>query len=151
MCREPKAADPATTFARPHIQHPDNTLRTARRIESALPKPHQYAISCLFNVLRWRYFDDVTPISLMNCHTKVRWLIAAPMHSDAFHRSNITTGLQANLLDDGIVDTLVAIGASTPEIVCSLGKAPGCGTCMTIPDSWSRGNFDLLPSCQHCL
>jgi hypothetical protein len=31
-------------------------------------------------------------------------------------------------LDDGIVDTLVAIGASTTKIVCSLGKGPSSKT-----------------------
>ena len=50
-------------------------------------------------------------------------------------KGNITIGLQANLLDDGIVDTLVAVGVRTTGIVCSLMKGPCCGRCMASPDS----------------
>jgi hypothetical protein len=65
--------------------------------------------------------------------------------------SDLTIDLQANLLDDGIVDTLVAVGASTTESVCSLVKGSGCGTCRLFPILEAGGNLDLLSSCQRYL
>jgi len=45
----------------------------------------------------------------------------------------MTTGLQGNLLNDGIVDTLLAVGTGMTEMVCSSLMNPVAGHARLLP------------------